>query len=45
MEGEAPTCRVVGPGEEYVGRQGTSIVPGVSAQTVGAGGPSGRRAG
>ena len=38
MEGDGPRCRVVGPGEEYVGRQGTSFVPGVSAETVGAGG-------
>ncbi len=31
-----PTCRVVGAGEEYVGKQGLPYKPGISAESVGA---------
>ena len=31
-----PTCRVVGAGEEYVGKQGLPYKPGISADSVGA---------
>jgi uncharacterized RmlC-like cupin family protein len=30
------TCRVVGPGAEFVGKQGLSYAPGISAESVGA---------
>jgi len=35
-DGAKPTCRVIGAGEEVVGKQGHPHAPGISAQSAGA---------
>jgi uncharacterized RmlC-like cupin family protein len=36
IDDAAPTCRVVGAGAEFIGKQGHLCAPGISAQSVGA---------